>query len=104
MSVFRALTLATSAMAVLSATPALASPDCTKEPKDKWLTEDAMKAKITELGYKFDVFKIEDSCYEIYGHNKDGKQVEVYFNPVTAEIVKEELEGDDDDKGGKKDD
>ena len=72
--------------------PALAGPDCTKEPQDKWLTEEAMKAKITEMGYTFDVFKIEDTCYEIYGKNKDGKQVEVYFNPVTAEIVKEEVE------------
>lgn len=90
------------AVAVLSAAPAFASPDCTKEPKDKWMTEDAMKAKATELGYKADVFKVSGNCYEIYGHNKDGKQVEVYFNPVSGDVVEEELE-DDDDKGDKKD-
>ncbi len=85
------LFLAAAAVA-FAATPALADTECTKDAKDKWLAEDAMKAKITELGYKFDIFKVEGSCYEIYGYNKDGKQVEVYFNPVTAEVVKEEIE------------
>lgn len=28
----------------------------------------------------------------IYGKNKDGKEVEVYFNPVDGSIVKEEVE------------
>ena len=94
-------TLATGALAaaaLFSSAPAFASPDCTKEPKEKWLSEDAMKAKIGEMGYKIDVFKIEDSCYEIYGYNKDGKQVEVYFNPVSGDVVEEEIEdGDDND-------
>ena len=80
------------AAALLCSTAAQAGPDCTTEPKDKWLSEEAMKAKISELGYKIDVFKVEDSCYEIYGYNKDGKTVEVYFNPVSAEIVEEEIE------------
>ncbi|MDX2308957.1 MAG: PepSY domain-containing protein [Hyphomicrobium sp.] len=74
------------------AAPALASPECTTEPKDKWLAEDAMKAKVAELGYTFSVFKVEGNCYEIYGKNKEGKEVEVYFNPVTAEVVEEEIE------------
>lgn len=87
----RVLSFGALALAGLAA-PALASPECTKEPKDKWLTEDAMKAKIAELGYTFEVFKVEGNCYEIYGKNKDGKEVEVYFNPVTAEVVEEEVE------------
>lgn len=94
-------TLATLAAALAFATPALASPECTTEAKDKWLTEDAMKAKVAEMGYKADVFKVEGNCYEIYGHNKDGKQVEVYFNPVTGDVVEEEIE-DGDDNGDKK--
>jgi len=65
---------------------------CTTEPQDKWLKEEDMKAKILAMGYKIDVFKIDGTCYEIYGQNKDGKKVEVYFNPVTAEIVEEEVE------------
>jgi hypothetical protein len=102
MSRVKSLSAPVAAVALLvSAVPALAGPDCTKEPQDKWLSEEAMKAKIGEMGYKIDVFKIEDSCYEIYGYNKDGKQVEVYFNPVSGDVVEEEIEDDDDkdDKG-----
>jgi len=29
---------------------ASAAPSCTAEPKEKWLTEEAMKAKVGELG------------------------------------------------------
>ncbi|MGO6908825.1 PepSY domain-containing protein, partial [Rhizobium ruizarguesonis] len=36
------------AIAIAAAAPALAfaSPSCTKEPQSKWMSEDAMKAKI----------------------------------------------------------
>ena len=76
----------------LVSTAAIASPDCTTEPKDKWLSEEAMKAQISDMGYQIDVFKVEDSCYEIYGYNKEGKAVEVYFNPVSGAVVEEEIE------------
>jgi hypothetical protein len=69
---------------------AAAEPQCTKEPKDKWITESEMKAKAISLGYKFKIFKItKGNCYEIYGHDKAGKRVEVYFDPVTGKIVEE---------------
>ena len=49
-----------------------------------------MKSKIAELGYKFKVFKVTTgNCYEIYGQNKTGQRAEVYFHPVTGEIVEE---------------
>jgi hypothetical protein len=70
--------------------PAIAGPNCTSEPKDKWLTESAMKAKIAELGYKYRVFKVTDgNCYEIYGQDKNGKRIEVYFHPITGSVVAE---------------
>ncbi|MGV4796697.1 PepSY domain-containing protein [Rhizobium sp. F40D2] len=77
------------ALAILAATPALAlaSPSCTKEPKSKWMPENAMKAKIDTMGYKVKTFEITGSCYEIYGKDKDGNRAEVYFNPVSGEIV-----------------
>jgi hypothetical protein len=65
-----------------------ANPTCTTEPKAKWMSEQAIKAKIAALGYqKIRSFKVTESCYEIYGSNKDNKLVEVYFNPVTGDIV-----------------
>lgn len=71
---------------------ALADADCPAAPKDKWLSEADMKAKVAEMGYTPNVFKVSGNCYEIYGKNKDGKEVEVYFNPVDGSIVKEEVE------------
>ena len=76
-------------MAVL-ASPAFAGPNCTAEPKNKWLSEATMKAKIAELGYKYKVFKVTTgNCYEIYGQDKAGKRIEVYFHPITGSVVEE---------------
>lgn len=76
------------ASAVIVPLAAYANPTCTTEPKEKWMSEQAIKAKIAALGYH-DIrsFKVTESCYEIYGSSKDNKLVEVYFNPVTGEIV-----------------
>jgi hypothetical protein len=77
------------AVFALVPTAALAGPQCTTEPKDKWMSEAAMKAKIAEMGYKdIKTFKISGPCYEIYGRTADGKKAEVYFNPVTGEVTK----------------
>ena len=77
------------ALAVLSS-PALADPTCASGPKEKWLSEDAMKQKIVALGYKYDVFKVtKGNCFEIYGRDKAGARVEIYFNPLTGEVVNE---------------
>jgi hypothetical protein len=74
----------------LSVGSAVAGPRCTDEPQSKWLTPDQMRAKFTALGYKDDVKALHVSsgkCWEIYGHDKSGKKVEVYFHPITAEIM-----------------
>lgn len=75
----------------LTSFSAFAKKNCTDEPKDKWMTEEAFKKKTESLGYKIDKFKQPGSCYEIYGVNKDGKKVEVYFNPVDGSIIKEKM-------------
>lgn len=68
--------------------PAFAGKSCTNEPKSKWMSEEAFKKKATEEGYKIREFKQPGSCFEIYGTDKDGKDVEIYFNPVNGSIVK----------------
>ena len=67
---------------------AYAKKNCTDQPKEKWMTETAFKKKAEAEGYKIRKFKQPGSCYEIYGTNKDGKDVEIYFNPVDGSIVK----------------
>lgn len=66
--------------------------ECTSEPKSTWKDSEAFKKEL-ETSYKLKVFKVsEGNCYEIYGWNKDGKKVEIYFNPVTGEKVKERIQ------------
>ena len=61
---------------------------CTDQPQDKWMKVEDFKKKVEALGYKINKFKQPGSCYEIYGLDKDGKKVEIYFNPVDGSIVK----------------
>ncbi|MGZ3769793.1 MAG: PepSY domain-containing protein [Bdellovibrio sp.] len=74
---------------------ALAKKDCTDQPKEKWMKEADFKKKMETEGYRIRKFKTPGSCYEIYGTNKEGKKVEIYFNPVDASIVKSEVEEED---------
>lgn len=69
-----------------------AKKNCTDQPKDKWMKEEDFKKRLEGEGYKIRKFKQPGSCYEIYGTNKDGKKVEIYFNPVDGSVVKEEIQ------------
>jgi hypothetical protein len=72
---------------------ALASAPCTPHPKAEWLSEEAMKAKVTEMGYeKIKAFKVSGECYEIYGYTKDGRKAEVYFDTKTGDVVKSKID------------
>ncbi|NUN06945.1 MAG: PepSY domain-containing protein [Bdellovibrio sp.] len=72
-----------------AATTVQAKKNCTTEPTSKWMSEEDFKKKVEAEGYKISKFKQPGTCYEIYGTNKDGKKVEIYFNPVDGSIVKE---------------
>lgn len=65
-----------------------AKKNCTDQPKDKWMKEEDLKKRLEGEGYKIRKFKQPGTCYEIYGTDKDGKDVEIYFNPVDGAIVK----------------
>ena len=81
-------------LAVMSLLPmqAMASADCPVYPKEEWAPEDTLKQTLKEEGYKIKKFKIDGNCYEIYGRNKEGKKVEIYFDMKTLAIVKAEVE------------
>ncbi|MFC3117165.1 PepSY domain-containing protein [Cellvibrio fontiphilus] len=79
-------------LAMLSAA-AFAGPECTKADKSEWLDQTKFQEQLKEQGYEIKVFKVTDgNCYEIYGWNKDKQKVEIYFDPVTGKVVKEEIE------------
>ncbi|MCB9063102.1 MAG: PepSY domain-containing protein [Halobacteriovoraceae bacterium] len=71
---------------------AMAKDNCTDQPKEKWMPVEKFKELVISKGFKIKKFKQPGSCYEIYGTDKNGKEVEVYFNPVDAKIVKLEVE------------
>lgn len=76
-------------MLIVMGTFAHAKKECTDQPKDKWMKEEDFKKRLEGEGYKIRKFKQPGTCYEIYGTNKAGKKVEIYFNPVDGSIVKE---------------
>ena len=71
-------------LATLSTATAFAGPSC-NVPEDKWMKEADFKARIEAQGYQIKTFKVsKGKCYEIYGFDKEGKKVEIYFDPATA--------------------
>lgn len=74
---------------VMFSLTARAEVECTKEPVTKWKNQEAFQKTLAE-SYKIKKFKVtKGNCYEIYGLDKSGKRVEIYFNPVTGEVVKQ---------------
>lgn len=73
----------------LTASAAFAGPTC-NVPKDKWMKEADFKAQIEKQGYQIKTFKVsKGQCYEIYGFDKGGKKVEIYFDPATAAVLEQ---------------
>ena len=73
-------------------TPAFAKANCKAYPKSEWMSEADAKAKIEAQGFTISKFKVDGNCYEIYGKNKAGKKVEIYYDAKTLEPVKSEIE------------
>lgn len=67
-----------------------ASEVCTTAPRSEWFPEEEMKLLAQHRGYRIKTFKIaNNSCYEIYGFDREGRIVEAYFNPVTSRLVRQ---------------
>ena len=66
---------------------AVAGPTC-QVAADKWMTEADFKARVQAQGYQIKTFKVsKGQCYEIYGYDKAGQKVEIYFDPATAAVL-----------------
>jgi hypothetical protein len=54
------------AVLLFTASAALASPQCTNEPSDRWIPIEEMKKKVVSLGHRIDVFKTtKGNCYSM---------------------------------------
>ncbi len=75
------------ALLLASSTAAMAGPTCTA-PQDKWMKDSDFKKGLEDQGYQIKTFKVsKGQCYEIYGFDKAGRKVEIYFDPVTAAVL-----------------
>lgn len=51
-----------------------------------------MKLLAEHRGYRIKTFKVaKGNCYEVYGFDKTGRIVEAYFNPVTTQLVRQNI-------------
>jgi hypothetical protein len=80
------------ALSAFVSAPVFAKANCKAYPKSEWMSEADAKAKIEAQGYTIAKFKVDGNCYEIYGRNKAGKKVEIYYDAKTLEPVKSEIE------------
>lgn len=68
---------------------AMASPTCTA-PKESRKPEASFKQELEAQGYRIKNFKVtKGNCYEIYGTDKSGKKVEIYFDPVSGKALEQ---------------
>ena len=51
----------------------------------KWLSKDALTAKLSAIGWEVDRMKKDGGCWEVYCTMPDGRRVEAYFHPATTE-------------------
>lgn len=66
---------------------AFAGPTC-NVPQDKWMKEADFKKSLEAQGYQIKNFKVtKGQCYEIYGVDKLGNKVEIYFDPATGAVL-----------------
>lgn len=87
-------TLAAAGVAAVLATFAFAGSagaddfdDCTPEPKEKWKPQAEAEAAAKAAGYTVTRSKVEGSCYELHVKDKDGKNFELFYNPVDLTLV-----------------
>lgn len=74
--------------------------DC-RAPLADWKPRDAVRALAQQKGWRVDKLKADDGCYEIKGHDADGKRFKAKLDPVTLDVVRMKRDHDDDDDHGR---
>jgi hypothetical protein len=60
---------------------------CEPIPKAEWKPQAELERKLTNQGWKISRVKITNGCYEVYGKNETGRNVELFFHPKTFDLV-----------------
>ena len=93
-----ALVAAILGLVAVAAVPAAADDEvvCAAQPKEKWLSAETVTRKLAQLIDKEFVLGVDKGCYEAEVVVNDSTEIDVYVDPVTAEIVKIRTDGDSD--------
>jgi hypothetical protein len=85
-------------LVAVAAVPAAADEEvvCAAQPKEKWLSAETVTRKLAQLIDKEFVLGVDKGCYEAEVVVNDSTEIDVYVDPVTAEIVKIRTDGDSD--------
>ena len=85
-------------LVVAAAVPAAADEEvvCAAQPKEKWLSAETVTRKLAQLIDREFVLGVDKGCYEAEVVVNDSTEIDVYVDPVTAEIVKIRTDGDSD--------
>ena len=60
---------------------------CEPIPIEQWKPQAELERKLENQGWKVSRVKITNGCYEVYGKNEKGGNVEVFFHPKTFELI-----------------
>ena len=80
-------TLSLALLAYAGAAHAQHAERCEPIPKEEWKPQAELERKLTNMGWKISRVKITNGCYEVYGKNEKGGNVEVFFHPKTFDVV-----------------
>jgi len=57
---------------------------CEAVEQSKWLTKEALTAKLKAEGWAVRFMKEDGGCWEVYGTTPEGQRVEAYFHPASG--------------------
>jgi hypothetical protein len=92
-------------MLLVATVPAWPSDACDAAP-ETWQPRAAVHALAERKGWKLDKLKIDDGCYEIKGHDAEGRRFKAKIDPATLQVVRMKREHGhrdrDRDRGGRR--
>lgn len=83
--------LIVAATSLLVGSTAFADTRCTDAPQSDWMSQSDMLRTLADTGYTIERFQVtRGNCYKMHGWDKDGRRVEMSFDPVDGRVMKME--------------
>ena len=83
--------LIVAATSLLVGSAAFADTWCTDAPRSDWMSQADMLRQLADTGYTIERFQVtRGNCYKMHGWDKDGRRVEMSFDPVNGKVMKME--------------